>query len=171
MSEALPHPDHFFLRAARGWLELGNHREAEAELAQVRPEFAAHPDVLEARFQSLVGQRRHAEALGIARQQVAVDAVDHRGHLNLGNALFWLEQPEAACDAVTAVLDRFPAISALPYNLACYCVRMGRLDQARAWLDRSFASGRRENIIAYALTDPDLEALWEYLRALPARGE
>ncbi|KAB2674845.1 MAG: tetratricopeptide repeat protein [Verrucomicrobia bacterium] len=166
MSEALPHPDNFHLRSARGWLELGDHREAEIELGNLRPELSGHPDVLEARFQALVGQRRYPEALEIARRQVQGDDADHRGHLNLGNALFWLSQTEAACEAVTAVLDRFPKVSALPYNLACYCVRMGRLDQARAWLDRSFALGRRETIIAFALTDPDLRELWDYLREL-----
>ncbi len=166
MSEALPHPDYFHLRAARGWMELGNHVEAEAELVQLRHESMAHPDVLEAWFQALVGQKRHAEGLVIARRQIEHDDGDHRGHLNLGNSLFWLGETEAACEAVGSVLGRFPKVSALPYNLACYCVRLGKIDEARGWLDKSFAMGRRENIVAYALTDPDLSALWEYLRGL-----
>ncbi len=161
-----PYPDFFLLRAARGWLELGNHREAEAELAQIQPEHLGMPEVLEVRFQAVVGQKRYPEGLEIARLQVQADPTDHRGHMNLGNALFWLDQPQAACEVVSAVLTKFPKISALPYNLACYCVRLGQPDQAREWLDRSIEAGRRENIIAYALTDPDLRELWDYVRSL-----
>ena len=167
MGELEP-PDRFYLQAATGWLELGNHREAEAELAQMRPEHHALPEVLEVRFQAVVGQKRYPEGLEIARLQVHTDPTDHRGHMNLGNALFWLDQPQAACDVVTAVLAKFPQVSALPYNLACYCVRLGQPDQAREWLDRSIKAGRRDNIIAYALGDPDLRELWDYVRGLAA---
>jgi predicted Zn-dependent protease len=168
MAELPPYPDNFVVRAARGWLELGNHREAEAELTQVNPAHREHPEVLELRFQVVAGQKRFAECLEIARRQIEAEPTDHRGHMNVGNALFWLDQAQAAHDEVAAVLERFPTVSALPYNLACYAVRLGELDQARQWLDRSFAIGRKENIIAYALTDPDLKSLWAYLRKLTA---
>jgi hypothetical protein len=35
------------LRAAEGWLELGNHLEANEELENITPKLRAHPDVLE----------------------------------------------------------------------------------------------------------------------------
>jgi hypothetical protein len=42
--------DKFHLRAAVGWLELGNHIEADAELDNISPEWRACPAVLEVRW-------------------------------------------------------------------------------------------------------------------------
>ena len=39
-------PDSFHLEAAVGWLELGNHLEANEELDQITASLRAHPDVL-----------------------------------------------------------------------------------------------------------------------------
>lgn len=43
----LEHPDVHHLRAAQGWLELGNHLEADKELERITPQLRAHPDVLD----------------------------------------------------------------------------------------------------------------------------
>ena len=45
----LKHPDHFHLLAAQGWIELGNHLEANEELEKISPELRAYPLVLEMR--------------------------------------------------------------------------------------------------------------------------
>jgi hypothetical protein len=39
-------PDIHHLRAAQGWLELGNHLEANEELEKIAPALRAHPSVL-----------------------------------------------------------------------------------------------------------------------------
>jgi hypothetical protein len=43
--------DHHHLRAAQGWLELGNWLEANAELENITPQQRAHPDVLRLRVE------------------------------------------------------------------------------------------------------------------------
>ena len=43
-------PDSHHLRAAEGWLGLGNHLEANEELERITPQLRAHPDVLEVRW-------------------------------------------------------------------------------------------------------------------------
>jgi hypothetical protein len=43
-----PH-DQRHLEAAEGWIELGNHLEANEELENITPEHRAHPAVLEVR--------------------------------------------------------------------------------------------------------------------------
>lgn len=43
-------PDSHHLRAAQGWLELGNHLEADKELDEITPQLRTHPDVLEVRW-------------------------------------------------------------------------------------------------------------------------
>ena len=44
-------PDSIHLKAAEGWLELGNQPEANEELEKIAPELRVHPDVLEIRWQ------------------------------------------------------------------------------------------------------------------------
>ena len=47
----LPAADQHHLRAAEGWLELGNHLEATAELEEIAPTLRGQPQVLEVRWQ------------------------------------------------------------------------------------------------------------------------
>ena len=44
-------PDLRHLQAAQGWLELGNHLEANEELENITPKYRAHLAVLELRWQ------------------------------------------------------------------------------------------------------------------------
>jgi hypothetical protein len=43
-------PDSHHLKAAEGWLELGNYLEANEELERIQPRVRAHPLVLEVRW-------------------------------------------------------------------------------------------------------------------------
>ncbi len=53
------------LQAAQGWLELGNHVEADAELDNIRPELRAHPEVLKLRWQVYAAAKKWEAALDI----------------------------------------------------------------------------------------------------------
>jgi hypothetical protein len=44
-------PDSHHLKAAEGWLGLGNYLEANDELENIGPQMRAHPDVLEIRWE------------------------------------------------------------------------------------------------------------------------
>src|SRR5947209_7357308 len=46
-----PPPEYHHLKAAEGWLELGNHLEANEELENIPPALRSHPDVLQLRWQ------------------------------------------------------------------------------------------------------------------------
>jgi tetratricopeptide (TPR) repeat protein len=161
-----PVPDSLHLQFARGWLALGDVGEAELELGRIRPEYLGCADVLELRFQVLSRRGRHEDALVVADQQVADFPEEFRGHMNRGNALFWLDRAEEACEAVESVLPEHPKVAAFPYNLACYCMKLGRVDDAIRWLELSMKVGQKEGVIQHALVDPDLKGLWEYLRKL-----
>jgi hypothetical protein len=50
-------------------------------------------------------------------------------------------------------------VGTIPYNLACYTCRLGRLEEARRWLARAIKIQGREATLAAALEDPDLEAM------------
>lgn len=46
------------------------------------------------------------------------------------------------------------------YNLACYECQLGRLEQAKSWLEKAFGVGDPKKVKLMALEDPDLEPLW-----------
>lgn len=161
-----PYPDSMHLQFARGWLELGVVDEAETELGRIRPEYGGCSDALEIRFQILIRRKRFPEALTVAQLQAREYPAEFRGHMNLGNALFWLDRSQEAYDTVVRVLDDHPKIAALPYNLACYCMKLGREDDARGWLETAMKIGQRRGVIQHALADPDLVGLSDYLRSL-----
>jgi len=48
----------------------------------------------------------------------------------------------------------------IPYNLACACARLGRLEICRVWFKRPMALDKG-NVQHAALDDPDLKPLWD----------
>lgn len=59
-------PDSIHLKAAGGWLELGNSLEAFNELEEITPHLRAHPDVLEMRRQIYAKEKKWGPCVGIA---------------------------------------------------------------------------------------------------------
>ncbi|MFM1770589.1 MAG: hypothetical protein RJA22_3118 [Verrucomicrobiota bacterium] len=163
----LPPPDVHHLRAALGWLELGNHVEAGEELARISPDHLAHPDVLELRWMVCAEGKSWAAAADVARALVdaAPDRVSgwvHRAYAERRRPGGGLPQAEAA---LLPALALFPKESIVPYNLACYAAQLGRLEQAWERLQRAMETeGNRETIRQRALADADLESLWPRLR-------
>lgn len=150
---------------------MGDVAEAEAELRNIRPQYSGCPDVLEVRFQVLARRQSFGEALAIAEQQVADFPLDFRGHMNRGNALFWLDRSQEAIDSVMAILEAHPKVAALPYNLACYWMKLDQAVEAVRWLETAMRVGQRKGVIQHALADPDLRLIWDYLRKLDAADE
>jgi hypothetical protein len=64
--KSLPVPDSHYLSAAQGWLELGNHLEANDELERITPELRAHPDVLEVRWHIYAHAKKWGACVDIA---------------------------------------------------------------------------------------------------------
>jgi len=55
----------------------------------------------------------------------------------------------------------FPLSATMRYNLACYECRLGRMEQAKEWLEKAFKLGDAKQMKLAALQDPDLGALWK----------
>lgn len=155
-------PDLHHLKAAVGWLELGNAAEALVELDQMNPALQHHPDVLETRWLALAETKVWDTAVEVARNLIT--AAPHR-------ALGWLHHSYAlrrasnggllaAFNALAPVAPKFPEEATIPYNLACYCCQLER-DPAETmrWLQQAIAVGGRKDILAMALQDPDLKPL------------
>ena len=83
----LQHPDTLHLQAAQGWLELGNHLEANEELEKVTASLRGHPDVLELRWQIYAHAKKWDACVDIATaitklapDRPVEDFLSERGH-------------------------------------------------------------------------------------------
>lgn len=159
-----PPPDLHHFNAAQGWLELGNFAEARHELEQISAQRASHPDVLELQWALCAHEKNWEEARKTAEQLVACAPERGSGWIDHAYSLHELKRTEEALEKLQSVVTKFPKISTIPYNLACYTCQLGRLDEARAWLAQAMRVGQRKQIVELALADLDLEPLWAELK-------
>jgi predicted Zn-dependent protease len=149
------------LRAVEGWIELGNFTEAEGELNTLSPEKRAHPDVLDFRFQIHAGQKNWDVCREIAQTLTKREPARSSGWLHLAYATRRATggSIQAAWDILLPTAECFPKNPTIHYNLACYACQMGRLDEARQWLESALTIGDAKSIKRMALVDSDLEPL------------
>ena len=162
-------PDTHHLKAAVGWLELGNHAEAGEEIARVSAANLNHPDVLEVRWAICAEGKSWAAAAEVAQALVTVAPERASGWVHRAYAVRRavhgsLAQAEKL---LLKALHNFPKESIIPYNLACYAAQRGRLDEAWDWLHKAMeVEGDVKTIKQRALGDTDLKPLWERIREL-----
>jgi len=161
-------PDSHHLDAAVGWLGLGCARDARVELDLISAAEQKHPDVLDARWMLCAHEKNWAEALEIARAELAVSPDDCRGWLHQAYAL--RRAPGGglpqAWDALLPAADKFPREPVIAFNLSCYACQMQQLEPARQWLQRAMKIGGQDAIRKMALADDDLKPLWPEIKEL-----
>jgi Flp pilus assembly protein TadD len=166
---SLQPPDLHHLRAAQGWLDLGNPLEAAGEVARIAPRLLDHPDVLEVRWGVEAGRRDWDAALDVAQRlkKAAPDRASAWLHLSYAQRRARGGSVQAAWDILRLAFELFPKEPVIPFNLACYAAQSSRLDEAWDWLQKAMAAaGNAGAIKEMALHDPDLEPLWERIREL-----
>jgi hypothetical protein len=62
------------------------------------------------------------------------------------------------------IVDDFPHVPAIAYDLACYACRLGRTDEAWGWLEKACNADGRGRFEEMALSDLDLKPLWPKLK-------
>lgn len=162
MSE-LELPDAHCLLAAIGWLELGNPKEAKAELCPITLAGQRHPDVLEVRWRISVSAQDWEEALCAGRALVKAAPESCSGWVYQAYALRRTARGglRQAWQALLPAYRRFPREPVIPFNLACYACQLHRLRAARAWLKRAIDIQGESTTKSMALKEPDLEPLWD----------
>jgi predicted Zn-dependent protease len=153
-------PDSHYLNAASGWLDLGNPREAAAELASISPACREHPVVLELQWRILAEQKKWDEALRVGRRLVELAPEQPGGWIDQSYALHELKRTGEAQDVLLGVAGRFAHLSIVAYNLACYACQLGDREQARRWLAKAVKVKGKKEIKRLALDDQDLEPMW-----------
>jgi predicted Zn-dependent protease len=154
-------PDTLHLQAALGWIELGNHIEADAELDNITASLRAHPDVLKVRWEIYAAAKKWEAAIDSAAAIVQLDPDDPFGWVHRSYALHELKRTAEACDNLLRIVDKFPDDPIMRYNLACYECQLGRMEQAKSWLEKALKLGDAKKMKLAALDDPDLQPLWK----------
>ncbi len=157
-------PDRHYWEAASGWLDLGNPREAAAELDHISPALREHPAVLEMRWRVHAGEKRWDDALQVAQRLARLVPEDPGGWIDQSYALHELRRTREAWDLLLPIATKFPKVGIIPYNLACYACQMGDRAAARQWLAKAVEVRGKEEIRRMALKDKDLEPLWPDIR-------
>ena len=154
-------PSHQFV-LAQGYFELGMHADAWEHLAQLPNDEQSHPRTLRLRSQLLISMSEFDNALAICRQLRDVAPEDVAGYIHGAYCLHEIGKTE---DARELLINGPEALREEPiffYNLGCYEARLGEIDSARAWLQRSF---EMDGELRYqARRDPDLVDVWDELQ-------
>ena len=155
-------PESIHLKTAEGWLELGCHREANAELENITPELRTHPDVLELRWQIYAKESKWDACRDIARAITEIEPGRISGwiHLAYSTRRATNGSLESARDILLSAAEKFPKAPIILYNLACYACQLGNLKEAWQRLEQAFDIGDPKQLKLMALDDPDLEKLW-----------
>ena len=150
--------DQHHLRAAEGWLDLGNAAEARDELAAISSTRLDHPDVLELSW--LVFAREENWSACVKTAELLVQQAPERpgGWIHRSFALHELDRTEEAYRLLKPVGDIFSKHWVTPYNLACYLTQLGRIKDAAKALHEALQIDS-EAVKKTALADPDLEPL------------
>lgn len=166
MADHIPIEDSHRLRAACGWLELGNPVEARLELESVSEVARNHPDVLECRWLLASRDEDWDEALRLALDLRAAAPERPSGWIHHAYALRRTRHGsiEEAWKVLHMAHELFPAEPVIPYNLACYACQLGRLDEGMDWFREALRIGHKTTLRAMALEDNDLQELWERIR-------
>src|SRR5262245_53445373 len=124
-------PDAHHLSFAIGWMELGNAREAQAELTKLEPKVANHPEVIEVRWAVAAAESDWEKALELAEKLLRLDPTRASSWLHRAYALRRVKGGgvSAAWDALLPAVEKFPSEPTIPYNLACYACQLGQLEE------------------------------------------
>ena len=158
----LPPRDQQHLLAAEGWLELGNHLEANAELEEIAAPLRSHPFVLEVRWAVCSQAKKWEDCVEVGHAIVRLVPDHEFGWIRRSFALHELGRTFEAYELLQPAAPQFPQEWSIPYNLACYCAQLGRLEESQVWLKQAMTIDAEE-IQAAAVDDPDLKPLWDSL--------
>lgn len=162
----LDYPDRHFLRAAEGWLELGDSAEAARELRRLTRAAEQHPDVLELRWRLYALTGQWDAALAVARAVTTAAPERASGWIHQSYCLHELNRTDEAWQLLLSAAGKFPEDSVIPYNLACYACQLGDLLVARDWIQRAVKMLGKAELKSMALTDSDLAPLRDYIEGL-----
>jgi len=155
-------PDCHHLKAAQGWLDLGNPNEANEELKQIRLEWRFHPEVLLARWEIYARGHHWEFAYTIAHGMVALIPENPVGWIKRAVSLHEMKRTPEAWLTLLPAAKKFPNNFNVAYDLARYACQLGKFSDAFRWLERAKQLADPQTFKQLSRKDPALEPLWEH---------
>jgi predicted Zn-dependent protease len=155
-------PDCHHLKAAQGWLDLGNPTEANEELKQISLVWRFHPEVLLARWEIYARGEHWEFAYTVAHGMVALMPNDPAGWIKRAVALHHMKRTPEAWQTLLPAAQKFPRNFTVAYDLARYASQLGKFSEAFRWLQHAKQLSEPHKFKEMTRKDPDLEPLWEH---------
>ena len=104
--------------------------------------------------------REWAKCVDIAGAIIKLDPDRPDAWIHRSFALHELHRSQEAFDQLLPAARKFPKVWTIPYNLACYCAQLGRLEECKEWFKKAIVMDEK-TVQRMALDDPDLKPLWD----------
>lgn len=154
--------DQMRLRAAEGWLELGDVVSASDELEEINAEARANPAVLSLRYSIYAKAQRWDMAAEVAEGLTAMRPDDSQTWIHLADAT--RRKRGGGISEAKRILKvahvKFPAEFRIPYALACYCSQLREFEETEFWIKKAMGLNEKE-VQKMVLDDPDLKPFWD----------
>ena len=172
MNQELTTQDLHHLRAAEGWLELGDVVSASDELEEITVEARANPIVLSMRYSIYAKAKRWDMAAEVADGLTGMFPDDSQTWINLAYATRRRTHDgiHEAKRILLVAQVKFPREHLIPFNLACYCSQLHEFKEAEKWLKKAMAVDET-TVKKLAVDDPDLKPFWDSMSGTIWRRE
>ena len=142
---------------AQGYMELGLFEDARAGLVALPKHAWERADVMETWVLCQMGEKRWQEGLDMSLRLCQMQPKEPSGFIHAAYCLHELGRTEEALEFLQNGPRSLRGKSVYFYNMGCYCAKLGRVDEARRLLEKSFEidNGLRR----VAKKDPDLAEL------------
>ena len=166
--------DRTHVQAAEGWLDLGNHVEANAELENLAPANRAHPDLLQVRWRVYAKAGKWAACLDIATSLTQMTPRRRFGWVHRAISLDRLQRPAEAKELLLSAVEKLGPCSTFAFHLACVCARLGQLVEAKRWVKQAIGLAQDratlDRLRLRVLDEPALEEFWRQVGDLGDEG-
>lgn len=152
--------DNFRLKAAEGWLELGDWNEANNELDTITPTLRGDLEILRVRLKIYEAAGKWDLAVEVARDICVLNPETASNWMSWAGALHRLQRTEDALNVLLSIIDRFPGDYLIPLQLARYACKLGKQKEALNWLEKAIDCNSSAAVKLMALEDQEFEVLW-----------
>ena len=150
------------LRNVEGFLELGMHEDAIAELDAALAEHPGHEPILHSKAISLLSIPRYADAEACFQKLLEVNAKNIEGWIHLAYCRRRTTSLDAAVSALQRALDLDASHPMANYNMACYRALQGKHAEALRLLEKAIQKDPCYGQLARAESD------FDSIRSLPS---
>jgi predicted Zn-dependent protease len=142
---------------AQGYMELGLFEDAHSELVSLPKEAWDRPEVMETWVLLQMGEQHWQAALDMCRRLIELQPKVASAYIHAAYCMHEMGQTREALEFLQNGPRSLHSKSVYFYNLGCYCAKLGKMDEARVLLEKSFEidNGLRR----VAKKDPDLADL------------